>query len=355
MAIVKTDNQYYTDIANAIRARNEESISYMPDQLAPALYAIFDGEYTSSIKVSTMPGASVTAFYGDITKSTTANSNGVATITECVVGDWSISSIYGTVSGSNTVSIDENDRYVSYSTSIPLAMSTLTISSNASCTIYCKYDGSTIYTTTGSSVTIDRLYPGTWTIEAVRSGIAKTQTLTVAQGTNSYTANFVFDIYTVAVYTTAGASVTMSMTGETTRTATANSSGVAYFYNCKSGTWSVSSSYGRGSGSGSVTITTTSGTTFSVTITLTFTPVASVRIRIYSVTHDWVALKINGTKVVGTVGKNAYYDYVFADFTNVPPGTWEVYAGTSSALNSLIGTITIPYDYSGSSIDLTVQ
>ena len=43
MALVKTNNQYYTDIANAIREKNGETIPYKPSEMANAILGIESG------------------------------------------------------------------------------------------------------------------------------------------------------------------------------------------------------------------------------------------------------------------------------------------------------------------------
>lgn len=80
--------------------------------------------------------------------------------------------------------------------------------------------------------------------------------------------------------------------------------------------------------------------------------IPNVRLQSYS-KYSWIGLKING-KLIG--GDTIYVlgpNYNYTDIANVPVGTWDVYAGPSNNI-SRIGTVTIPEDYTESSLTFIV-
>lgn len=82
---------------------------------------------------------------------------------------------------------------------------------------------------------------------------------------------------------------------------------------------------------------------------LTRPPIPTVRLQCTLRKYSWMGLKINGKLIgdsaVAVLGLNIAY----VDISNVPVGTWDVYAGTSSN-QSCISSITIPENYTGTSM-----
>lgn len=76
-----TDSQNYTNIANAIRARNGEETTYKPSQMADAIRAITGGRQISRLNIYESIG-SFTISYADggmVTGSATFDENGLPT------------------------------------------------------------------------------------------------------------------------------------------------------------------------------------------------------------------------------------------------------------------------------------
>lgn len=89
MANIITNNQYYTDIANAIRGKNGEETLYKPSEMANAILALeTESEYQLIISVDT--GSTVTATKGD-TIITAEERNGIWGFKGLEVGEWTIS------------------------------------------------------------------------------------------------------------------------------------------------------------------------------------------------------------------------------------------------------------------------
>lgn len=83
-------------------------------------------------------------------------------------------------------------------------------------------------------------------------------------------------------------------------------------------------------------------------------PVPTVRLRCETKLHTWMGLKINGKLIGGDTTLVSDYSHVYIDITNVPVGTWDVYGGKFYNTNSCIGSITIPDNYTGTSLTFTV-
>lgn len=97
MSTIVTDNKHYSDIANAIRAKNETNTTYKPSEMALAIRAIESGGIPCTLTVETSAGAVITATLGNTTVSATANANGIATLILKKEGTWNIT---GTLNGS---------------------------------------------------------------------------------------------------------------------------------------------------------------------------------------------------------------------------------------------------------------
>ncbi len=90
--IVLSDSQYYSDIANAIRAKNGESTQYKPSEMALAIKSLQGGGgIPCTLIVKTSEGAVVTATLDGTTISATAGADGVATLVLEKEGVWTVS------------------------------------------------------------------------------------------------------------------------------------------------------------------------------------------------------------------------------------------------------------------------
>lgn len=105
--IVKTDNQYYSEIASAIRAKNETSTKYKPSEMAIAIENIESGGIQCTLSISTTPNAAVTATFDGTTVSAKANVSGIATLELPKEGVWTVTA---TADG-NSVSIQVNTAF----------------------------------------------------------------------------------------------------------------------------------------------------------------------------------------------------------------------------------------------------
>ena len=82
-------------------------------------------------------------------------------------------------------------------------------------------------------------------------------------------------------------------------------------------------------------------------------PVPKVRIQSYT-NYSWMGLRVSGSLIGSSTGKSLATGMVFADLTDIAPGTWDVYAGHSAGSNSRIGSVTIPFPYTQTSMTFTV-
>lgn len=105
MSTIVTDNKHYSDIANAIRAKNETNTTYKPSEMALAIRAIEGGGIPCTLTVETAAGAEVTATLGNKTVSATANSNGVATLVLKKEGAWTVTATLDGETKSTTVNV----------------------------------------------------------------------------------------------------------------------------------------------------------------------------------------------------------------------------------------------------------
>lgn len=105
--IIKTDNQYYCDIASAIREKNETNTKYKPSEMAIAIENIESGGIQCTLSISTVPNATVTATLSGTTVSAKANVSGIATLKLPKEGVWTVTA---TADG-NSVSIQVNTAF----------------------------------------------------------------------------------------------------------------------------------------------------------------------------------------------------------------------------------------------------
>ena len=82
-------------------------------------------------------------------------------------------------------------------------------------------------------------------------------------------------------------------------------------------------------------------------------PVPKVIIQTYG-KYSWMGLLVNGTLIGDGTGYSPVTGIVSVDLYKIAPGTWDVYAGKSASSNSCIGSVTIPFPYTGTSMEFTV-
>ena len=82
-------------------------------------------------------------------------------------------------------------------------------------------------------------------------------------------------------------------------------------------------------------------------------PVPNVRLQSYG-SYGWMGLLVGGSLTGSSTAKSLTTGLVSVDLTNIAPGTWDVYAGKSASSNSCIGSVTIPFPYTQTSMTFTV-
>lgn len=92
--IVLSDSQYYSDIANAIRAKNGENTQYKPSEMALAIKSLQGGGINCTLTISTVPNATVTAALGNTTVTAIADVNGTAILELLKEGVWTVTATY---------------------------------------------------------------------------------------------------------------------------------------------------------------------------------------------------------------------------------------------------------------------
>lgn len=88
--VVLSNSQYYSDIANAIRAKNGESTQYKPSEMALAIKSLQGGGINCTLTISTVPNATVTATFENQTVTAIADVNGTAILELSKAGVWTI-------------------------------------------------------------------------------------------------------------------------------------------------------------------------------------------------------------------------------------------------------------------------
>ena len=111
MAIITTDNQHYTDIANAIRSAAGSSDQYKPEEMATAISEIVDMFLTTSILSVTAPaGSTVTCAKGEVIKNATEK-NGKWWFWGLENGEWTVNATLNGMEDSAVVSIESPGVY----------------------------------------------------------------------------------------------------------------------------------------------------------------------------------------------------------------------------------------------------
>lgn len=108
MSTIVTDSKHYSDIANAIRGKNETSNTYKPSEMALAIRAIEFVGIPCTLTVQTGAGASVTATLGSSSVSATADSNGTATLILKKEGTWTLTATLNGTTKSTTVNVEHS-------------------------------------------------------------------------------------------------------------------------------------------------------------------------------------------------------------------------------------------------------
>lgn len=92
--IVLSDSQYYSDIANAIRAKNGENTQYKPSEMALAIKSLQGGGINCTLTISTVPNATVTATFENQTVTAIADVSGTAVLELSKEGVWTVTATY---------------------------------------------------------------------------------------------------------------------------------------------------------------------------------------------------------------------------------------------------------------------
>ena len=92
--IVLSNSQYYSDIANAIRAKNGESTHYKPSEMALAIKSLQGGGINCTLTISTVPNATVTATFENQTVTAIADVSGTAVLELSKEGVWTVTATY---------------------------------------------------------------------------------------------------------------------------------------------------------------------------------------------------------------------------------------------------------------------
>ena len=191
--------------------------------------------YSATITISCPSGASIVA---SMSGQTNVTRTGPGSITVPKKGTWSVACTYDGTTKTNSVTV----AYGGSSSTTFTYSATITISCPSGASIVASMSGQTDVTRTGpGSITVPK--KGTWSVSCTYDGTTKTNSVTVAYDASSST-TFTYSC-TIVVNTQVNAFVTISMSGQTSQTATA-SNGTVTFTVSKSGSWSVTTEYARG-------------------------------------------------------------------------------------------------------------
>lgn len=113
MAIVKTDNQHYSDIAAAIRNKSGTSLRYKPSEMPSAILSLEAGGQNSSIIVHAPTGSQVVAACGDDIRTGIEN-DGVWRFDNCGLGSWLVTASKDSLSKELSVEIREEGQLMRY-------------------------------------------------------------------------------------------------------------------------------------------------------------------------------------------------------------------------------------------------
>lgn len=192
--------------------------------------------FTATISITCPVGASIIA---SLTGQNDVTRTGPGDITVIKTGVWSVKCTYDGTELANTVIVASYGE--SYSTSFTYN-ATITISCPSGASIVASMSGQTDVTRTGpGDITVPK--KGTWSVSCTYDGSTQTNNVTVAYG-GSESVSFTYSC-TIVVNTQINSFVTISMSGQTSQTATA-SNGTVTFTVPKSGSWSVTTEYARG-------------------------------------------------------------------------------------------------------------
>lgn len=190
---------------------------------------------SSYINVTAPAGSSISASCSGVI----VTGSGSCTLEVPVIGTWSVSCTYD--STTKTETIDVMTFGSTYSVSFTYN-ATITISCPSGASIVASMSGQTDVTRTGpGDITVPK--KGTWSVSCTYDGSTQTNNVTVAYG-GSESVSFTYSC-TIVVNTQINSFVTISMSGQTSQTATA-SNGTVTFTVPKSGSWSVTTEYARG-------------------------------------------------------------------------------------------------------------
>lgn len=106
--IIKTDNQNYFNIANAIREKNKTTETYKPSEMALAIANIKSDSIPCTLTVETAEGAAVIATLDGTTVSATAGTDGMAILILEKEGLWTISATYEGETKSTEILVEHN-------------------------------------------------------------------------------------------------------------------------------------------------------------------------------------------------------------------------------------------------------
>lgn len=119
MAVVKTDSQYYSHIAAAIRSKSGTNQQYKPAEMSGAILGLETGGQNSTIIVYAPTGAQVTAACGDDVRTSTEN-EGVWRFPNCGLGTWLITASKDGLTNTASVEIKEKGQLMRYEVGVSL-------------------------------------------------------------------------------------------------------------------------------------------------------------------------------------------------------------------------------------------
>lgn len=110
MAIITTDNQHYTDIANAIRSAAGSSVQYKPSEMAAAISGLMDVLDKSAIIITADGATSVSCSKDGATK-TAIQKNGEWHVYGCDLGSWTVLVTFPSRQRTEVVNVEQFDVY----------------------------------------------------------------------------------------------------------------------------------------------------------------------------------------------------------------------------------------------------
>lgn len=200
MTKVRTDDQYYYTIANAIRYRNGGSLKYKSYDLASAIYTIFDGTNVSKILITAPAGTVITATCNGVTETVTVDSTGKATISDCAPGTWDLSMTYHGFTINKSVAMTETSQSKTYSVTAAISEFGHTIIVNSVRGSTIRVSGSNYNNNepmASEQTTFTGVPAGTYTVESEGYGASKTTTVTIPASVTTfgtYTVSLLYDI-----------------------------------------------------------------------------------------------------------------------------------------------------------------